>query len=269
MWYQSSMSIDGQVAIITGSTKGLGRDMALRFAREGCRVVIHGTDAARAEEVRAECGEHAAVFLGDISSQEVATSLVNFACDKFGRLDILVNNAGIVRMEPFLEFSAETWQRMLNIHMNGAFFCGQAAGRVMAKQGSGRIINVSSIAAQFGQFGFAAYAPVKAAVEALTRVMAVELAQYGIAVNCIAPGPVWNDMMEHLYGTERLAERCRTIPMQRMAESSEVAALALYLVSDEAQYLTGQILHMDGGASAAGCFTMEVYKRATAARVTN
>jgi 3-oxoacyl-[acyl-carrier protein] reductase len=269
MWYLSSMSIEGQVAIITGSTKGLGREMAVRFSQLGCHVVVHGNDATRAEEVRAECGERAAVFLGDISSQDVATSLVNFACNRFGRLDILVNNAGIVRMEPFLEFSAETWQQMLNIHMNGAFYCGQAAGRIMAKQRSGRIINVSSIAAQFGQFGFAAYAPVKAAVEALTRVMAVELAQYGIAVNCIAPGPVWNDMMEHLYGPERLAERCRTIPMQRMAESGEVAALALYLASAEAQYLTGQVLHLDGGASAAGCFTMEVYKRATAARATD
>jgi 3-oxoacyl-[acyl-carrier protein] reductase len=240
--------------------------MAVRFAREGCRVVVHGNDAGRAEEVRAECGEDAQVFLGDISRQDVATALVNFARDKYGRLDILVNNAGVVKMEPFLEFQAETWQLLLDVHMSGAFFCGQAAGRLMAAQGSGRIINVSTIAAQFGQFGFAAYAPVKAGVEALTRVMAVELAQYGISVNCIAPGPVWNDMMEHLYGTERLAERCRTIPMQRMAEAGEVAALAIYLASPEAQYLTGQVLHLDGGASAAGCFTMEVYKRALASR---
>jgi NAD(P)-dependent dehydrogenase (short-subunit alcohol dehydrogenase family) len=135
----------------------------------------------------------------------------------------------------------------------------------MAPLHSGRIINISTIAASFGQFGFAAYAPVKAGVEALTRVMAVELAAHAITVNCIAPGPVWNEMMEHLYGPERLAERQRTIPLGRMALASEVAAAALYLCSPAAANMTGQVLHLDGGASAAGPFTMEVFKRSTAA----
>ncbi|WP_321474037.1 SDR family oxidoreductase [uncultured Paludibaculum sp.] len=257
------MRLEQQVAVITGSTKGLGREMAVRFAAEGCRVVVHGTDAARAEEVRRECGPGATTFLGNIGDQPTAVALMNFAIEKFGRLDILVNNAGIVKMEPFLEFEAATWQKLVDIHLSGAFYCGQAAARLMANAGGGRILNISTIAASFGQFGFAAYAPVKAGVEALTRVMAVELAQHKISVNCIAPGPVWNDMMEHLYGPEKLAERCRTIPMQRMAEASEVAELALYLLSPAAGYMTGQVLHLDGGASAAGCFTMEVYKRAT------
>jgi NAD(P)-dependent dehydrogenase (short-subunit alcohol dehydrogenase family) len=235
--------------------------MAVALAREGCRVVVHGTDAARAEESRAACGAGAEVFLGDIAKQEVAQTLVAFALEKFGRLDILINNAGIAKMEPFLEFSAETWQRSFDVNLSSAFYCGQAAARVMAKTGGGRIINLSTIATAFGQFGFAAYGPSKAGVEALTRVMAVELAEYGIAVNCIAPGPVWNDMMEHLYGVERLKERSKTIPMQRMAQAAEVAELALYLLSPAAGYMTGQVLGLNGGASAAGCYTMEVYKR--------
>lgn len=258
------MSLSGLTAVVTGSTRGLGREMALQFARAGCRVVVHGKDAARAEEVRAACGEGALVFLGDISQQQTAGTLMDFAVEKTGRLDILVNNAGVVKMEPFLEFRRETWQELLDVHLSGAFYCGQAAARHMVRQGSGRIINISTIAAGFGQFGFAAYAPVKAGVEALTRVMAVELAAHRISVNCIAPGPVWNDMMEHLYGSERLAERQRTIPMGRMALASEVAAAALYLCSPEAGYMTGQVLHLDGGASAAGPFTMEVFKRSTA-----
>jgi 3-oxoacyl-[acyl-carrier protein] reductase len=258
------MDLTGRTAVITGSTKGLGREMAIRFSQAGCRVVVHGQDAARAEEVRRLCGDGAAVFLGDISRQPVAQNLMQFAVDRFGGLDILISNAGVVKMEPFLDFQPETWRQLVDIHLSGAFYCGQAAARLMTRSGSGRIIHISTIAAAFGQFGFAAYAPVKAGVEALTRVMAVELAQHAISVNCIAPGPVWNDMMEHLYGPEKLAERQRTIPMQRMALSSEVAAAALYLCSPEAAYMTGQVLHLDGGASAAGPFTMEVYKRATA-----
>jgi 3-oxoacyl-[acyl-carrier protein] reductase len=257
------MRLEGKVAVVTGSTKGIGREIVVHFAREGCKVVVHGTDRARAEEVRAACGSDADIFLGDISLQQTAADLAAFAHNRFGRFDILVNNAGVVKMEPFLDFQAGTWRQLVDGHLSGAFYCGQAAARVMAGAGGGRIINVSTIAAGFGQFGFAAYAPVKAGVEALTRVMAVELAAHGIAVNCIAPGPVWNDMMENLYGVERLKERCRTIPMQRMALASEVAALALYLVSPESAYMTGQVLHLDGGASAAGPFTMEVYKRAS------
>ncbi len=257
------MRLNGQVAIITGSTKGIGREIAVRFAQEGCRVVVHGTNAERAEETRAECGEGAAVFLGDVSRQEVAAGLAAFAMEKFGRLDILINSAGVVKMEPFLEFRGETWRQLVDVHLSGAFYCSQAAARVMAAGEGGRIIQISTIAAGFGQFGFGAYAPVKAGVEALTRVMAVELAAHRISVNCIAPGPVWNEMMEKLYGVERLQERCKTIPMQRMGLASEVAELALYLVSPAAAYMTGQVLHLDGGASAAGPFTMEVYKRST------
>ena len=257
------MSLAGFTAVVTGSTRGIGREMALAFARAGCRVVVHGQDAARAEETRAACGDGALSFLCDLAHPQAASDLMDFAAAQTGRLDILVNNAGVVKMESFLEFRHETWRELLDIHLSGAFYCGQAAARHMVRQGSGRIINISTIAAGFGQFGFAAYSPVKAGVEALTRVMAVELAAHGISVNCIAPGPVWNEMMEHLYGPERLAERQRTIPMRRMALASEFAAAALYLCSPEAGYMTGQVLHLDGGASAAGPFTMEVYRRSS------
>ena len=250
-----------RTAVVTGSTKGLGRAMALRLARSGWRVVIHGTDASRAEQVREECGPGTEAFLGDISRKEVNEGLAQFAVEKTGRLDAWVSNAGLVKMEPFLDFSAETWQRLVDIHLSGAFYGGQAAAREMVKRGWGRIVHVSTIAAAFGQYGFAAYAPVKAGVEALARVMAVELASHGITVNTVAPGPVWNEMLEGLYGAERLRERERTIPLQRMARAEEVAAAVEWLLSDDAAYITGQILRVDGGASAAGPFTLEVYRR--------
>jgi len=252
---------DTRTAVITGSTRGLGREMALRLSRAGWRVVIHGTDAARAAQTQAECGGGALTFLGDIARRETNEALARFAVEKTSRLDAWISNAGLVKMEPFLEFSPETWQRLVDIHLSGAFYGGQAAAREMVKRGWGRIIHISTIAAAFGQFGFAAYAPVKAGVEALARVMAVELAAHGITVNTVAPGPVWNEMLEGLYGAERLRERERTIPLQRMARTSEVAAAVEWLLSDDAAYITGQVIRVDGGASAAGPFTLEVYRR--------
>lgn len=247
--------------VVTGSTSGLGREMARRLARNGWRVIIHGTDPARAEAVRAECGPGAETFLGDIALKETNEALARFAVERTGRLDAWISNAGVVKMEPFLDFSAETWQRLVEVHLNGAFFGGQAAAREMVKRGWGRIVHVSTIAAAFGQFGFAAYAAVKAGVEALARVMAVELAAHGITVNTVAPGPVWNEMLEGLYGAERLRERERTIPLQRMARAEEVANAVEWLLGEGAGYVTGQVIRVDGGASAAGPFTMEVYRR--------
>lgn len=264
------MHMDGKVAVITGSTKGIGREMALLFAESGCRIVVNGSNAQRAEETAAlvkERGSEAAVCLGDVSRQETADALMECAFDRFGRLDVLVSNAGIVTLEPFLEFRSETWQRFLDVHLSGTFLCGQAAARRMRDAGAGgRIVNIATIAATMGMYGFAAYAAAKGGVIALTKVMAVELAQYGITVNCIAPGPVANEQLLNLYGAEYLKERGKTIPLNRLADAREVAQVALFLASPEAAYVTGQIIAVDGGASAAGCYAHEVYKRAQAAQ---
>ncbi len=255
------MRLDGQTAIITGSSRGLGREMAIRFSEEGCRVVIHGTSAQAAEETANLCTSETEIVLGDIRDPETSSQLVEAALTRFGRLDILVNNAGIGRQYAFLDCELAKFKELMDMHLDGTLLASQHAARAMARLSGGRILNMSSIAAAQGQFGFVAYAPAKAAIEGLTRVMAVELAQYRISVNCLSPGPVLTDLLKGVYSAEQLAERARTIPAQRLASHDDVAEAALFLVSPEAAYITGQVLRLDGGATAAGCFTMEVYRR--------
>lgn len=239
--------------------------MALRFAAEGANVVVHGTDAARArstEQAISDAGGQAGVCLGDVADDSFGERLASYALERFGSLDIFVANAGMAAFEPFLELSAAKFRRFLDVHVTGAFTTSQAAARRMVEAGGGgRILHMASVSGIHAMFGYAAYCAAKSAVMALTRVSALELAVYGITVNAIAPGPVQNEMMDQLWGPERLRERCRTIPAGRLAQPDEVAELALFLASPRASYITGQTLFLDGGATAAGLYTHEVFKR--------
>jgi 3-oxoacyl-[acyl-carrier protein] reductase len=255
----------GKTAVITGSTRGIGRVMALRFAAEGANVVVHGTDATRAQATAraiAECGGCAGVCLGDVADDGLGEELAAYAVNRFGSLDLFVGNAGIVSFEPFLEMSAATFRRFLDVNVTGAFTTSQAAARRMVEAGNGgRIVYMASVAGIHAMFGYAAYSAAKSAVMALTRVSSLELAVYGITVNAIAPGPVQNEMTDQLWGPEKLGERCRTIPAGRLAQPDEVAELAVFLASPRASYITGQTIFLDGGATAAGLYTHEVYQR--------
>lgn len=253
--------LEGLSVVITGSARGIGRATAERFIAEGARVVVHGTDAHRTCKVAEELG--AACCAGDVRKRETADALVKTCLDSYGSMDVFIANAGLVRMKPFLEFDEESWRESVDVNLTGTLYGCQAAARAMVEAGrGGRLITVSTIGANMGQFGFTGYGPTKAAVIGLTRVMAVELAGHGITANCVVPGPVTNDMLISLYGEERLRERKKTIPAGRLAEASEVASMAVFLASKESGYITGQTFVVDGGASAAGCYTMEVYRRA-------
>ncbi len=259
--------LEGKTAVITGSSSGIGRALAIRFATEGAAVVVHGTDVSRSaavvNEIR-QSGGCASACMGNVTVPEFAAELATFALDQFGRLDIFVANAGMVAFSPFLEMSAEVFQSFLSVHVTGAFTTSQAAARCMVqKNNGGRILYMSSVSAIHAMYGYAAYCSAKSAVMALTRVAVVELAPYQITVNALAPGPVQNQMMERLWGAERLQERCREIPAGRIGRVEDVAETALFLASPAASYLTGQTIFIDGGATAAGMYTHEVFKRST------
>lgn len=259
-------TLHNQTAIVTGSTRGIGRAIALRFAQEGASIVVHGTDATRAESTReaiVAAGGRAAVCLGDVADDCFGERLATFAVEQFGCVDILVANAGAVGFASFLEMEPATMRRALDVHVTGAFLTAQAAARRMVEVGKGgRLLFVGSVSGIHAMLGYSAYCSAKSAVMSLTRVAAIELAPHRITANAICPGPVKNEMMDQLWGPERLKERALGIPAGRLAELDDVAALALFLASPEAGYVTGQNFFLDGGASAAGLYTHEVYKRA-------
>ena len=255
----------GKTAIVTGSSRGIGRAIAVRFAAEGARVVIHGTDAARAGSVVEEIGAAggtAAICLGDVTDTKFGEELAAFAVERFGGIDVMVANAGTAGFAPFLEMTAETFRSFLEVHVTGAFTTSQACAKRMVAAGrGGRILYMSSISAMNAMYGYAGYCSAKSGVMALMRVAAVELAAHGITANALAPGPVQNEMMEQLWGPERLKERSQGIPLGRIATTEDVAEMALFLASPGAEYITGQAFFIDGGASAAGLYAHEVFKR--------
>lgn len=251
------MKLTSRVALITGSGGGIGRSTALRFAAEGARVAINDVDAAGAVEtvalVKAAGGE-ARLSPGDVTSASEVQAMVDGVLGAWGRLDILINNAGITRdalavrlKDGEVKRMSETdWDTVLAVNLKGTFLCSQAAAVPMIRQGSGKIVNTASVSA-FGNIGQANYAASKAGIIGLTRTLALELARYGIHVNCVAPGGVRTRMTEAI--PERvMAGLLERIPFGRLAEPDEIAAVHLFLASDDASYITGQCLVVDAGA---------------------
>jgi NAD(P)-dependent dehydrogenase (short-subunit alcohol dehydrogenase family) len=259
-------ALAGKTAVVTGSSRGIGRAIALRFARAGAQVVVHGTDAGRTIAVADEietAGGRAGVCLGDVADDSFGEKLAQFAEDCLGGVDIFVANAGTAAFAPFLDMTAEAFRGFMDVHVAGAFTTSQAAARKMVAAGrGGRLLYMSSISAMNAMYGYAGYCAAKSGVMGLMRVAALELAPHGITANAIAPGPVQNEMMEQLWGPERLKERSQGIPLGRIAQPEDVAEVALFLASPSAEYITGQAFFVDGGALAAGLYTHEVYKRA-------
>jgi 3-oxoacyl-[acyl-carrier protein] reductase len=243
-------ALGGQVAVVTGSSRGIGRAIAIRLGRDGAAVAVtYATQREAAEEtVRAieQAGGRAAAFGFDVASAEAVAAGVDAILERFGRLDVLVNNAGVAVDGLLLRYKEADWRRVLDTNLGGVFHCTKAALRSMVRARYGRIVNLTSVVAQMGNAGQAAYAAAKAGIIGFTRSVAREVASRGITVNAIAPGFVETEMTAALTDPQRTAYTT-LIPVGRLGSVEDVAAGVAFLASPEAGYVTGHVLDVNGG----------------------
>jgi NAD(P)-dependent dehydrogenase (short-subunit alcohol dehydrogenase family) len=249
------MRLEGKFALVTGAARGIGFAIARALAREGAGVAIADVNAEGAEAAAAALAKDGARAIGipvDVADPASVAALVAKIVESFGRIDVLVNNAGIGSNTHFLEIGLDEWQRVLGVNLTGAFLVAQAVAREMVKTGGGKIVNIASVSGQRGGSGRAAYGSAKAGLIMLTKVMAVELAPYGINVNAIAPGAVETEMAKFAHDEATRAAYGYLIPMQRYGTPEEIADAAVFLASDESRYVHGHTLNVDGGFAEAG-----------------
>ena len=240
------IDLSGKVALVTGSTRGIGRSIADTLAGAGARVAVVGRDLAKAEAAANEIGRGAKGFACDVSDTAQVTALVNDVEAAFGTLDILVNNAGLTRDNVVMRLKDEDWDAVIDANLRGAFATIRAASRGMMKRRSGRIINISSVVGVIGNRGQANYAASKAGLIGLTKSVAKELASRNILCNAVAPGFIATDMTAAL-GAEQTKALETQIPLARLGRPEDIAAAVAFLASDHAAYITGQVLVVDGG----------------------
>jgi 3-oxoacyl-[acyl-carrier protein] reductase len=247
--------LDGRVALVTGAARGIGAATARRFAEDGARVALADLDEetcqALAEEI-ASGGVESLALKCDVSDAAQVQGIVDQTLERFGQLDILVNNAGILRDNLLFKMSDEDWDRVLAVHLRGAFLCARAAQRPMVERKYGRIISLSSTSA-LGNRGQVNYSAAKAGLQGLTRTLAIELGPFGITANAIAPGFIDTDMTrstaERLGATPEQFQStmAQFIPLRRVGQPSEVASVAAFLASEDASYVSGQVIYVAGG----------------------
>ena len=246
------MSLTGKTAIVTGGSRGIGRAVCLELARRGCNIVLSfAGNTAAADQTVSDCqalGVQALAVQGNVADADAVKALFDAALEKFGAIDILVNNAGITRDNLLMLLKEEDFDAVVDTNLKGAFLCMKAAVRPMMKQRRGRIISLSSVVGLRGNAGQANYAASKAGVIGMTKSLAKELAGRNITVNAVAPGFIDTDMTAVLPDKAKEAI-LSSIPMARLGAAEDVASAVAFLASDEAGYITGQVLAVDGGMS--------------------
>ena len=247
-----AMRLKGKVALITGSSRGIGKELAIGFAKEGAEVVINGRNQDKAKAVAKEVeslGVRSMAIGADVSLSQDVTRMVEEAINAFGRIDLLVNNAGI---NPFIleaeKIKEEGWDQVLDVNLKGVFLCCQAVGKKMIQQGGGKIINISSAAGILGEQGLLPYCVSKAGVMVLTRILAYEWSRYNILVNAIAPGVIAGGMNTPILNKEILVSGLiQQVPLKRLGNPEEIVKIALFLASEDSSYINGTTIVADGG----------------------
>lgn len=240
------IDLSNRVALVTGGTRGIGRDIAQTLVECGAKVAITGRDLSRAEEAASALGAGARGFAADMADSEAVTKLIADVEQQLGPIDILVNNAGLTRDNIVVRLKDEDWDAVMNANLRGAFVAIRAASRGMMKRRWGRIINISSVVGLMGNKGQANYAASKAGLIALTKSVAKELGSRNVLVNAIAPGFIETEMTEAMTDEAR-SGLTRMIPLERLGKPRDVSAMVAFLASEQASYITGQVLVIDGG----------------------
>jgi len=245
------MKLKGRVAIVTGGARGIGKAIALSFVREGAKVALVDVDKDKLEVLKNEFEKEKRKVITiscDITKSSEVNGMVNQVHKKFNRIDILVNNAGIIRRGTIETVTEQDWDRVIEVNLKGTFNCCKAVVEIMKSQRYGKIVNISSIAGKMGDITSApGYGPSKAGVDALTKTLARQLAPYGINVNAVSPHAIETEMSAQ-WSEERRKEIIASIPLGRLGKPEDVANAALFLASDEASFITGEILDVNGGA---------------------
>ncbi len=244
------MRLQDRVALITGSARGIGRATALAFAAEGAQVIVCDMDAAGGEQTAADirtAGGRALFVQVDVTDRASVDALVQAAQAHFGRIDVLVNNAGVLRDRSLLKMTEQDFDFVINVNLKGVFNCTQAVAPLLAAQGSGVILNASSVVGVYGNYGQTNYVASKAGVIGMTRVWARELGPKGVRVNAVAPGFISTEMLAGI--PDKVMEELKAkISLRRLGRPEDIANAYVFLASDEAAYITGHVLHVDGGA---------------------
>lgn len=246
------MKLKDKVAIVTGSTSGMGRATAVLFAREGAKVVVTGRNQERAKEVVSQIkdeGFEAIYVLADMSKLEDLKALVDKTFEVYGTVDILFNNAGMLSMTPILQLEMEEWSRVIKVNVTSALYLTQLVAPIMKEKGKGVIINTTSIAGFSARYGLAAYITSKHALSGLTKSMARELGPE-IRANAIAPGAIHTAMVDSVGGIEAVKWLIEGSPLKRVGQSEDIASMALFLAADDSSFITGQVIRVDGGVDA-------------------
>lgn len=249
------MRLKGKVAIVTGGGKGIGGCIVTAFGQEGASMVIPDIDfvgaRTKAEEVD-PTGQRAIPLNCDVSNLAQVDEMVKITVDRFKRVDILVNNAASAKLFPFLETTLDDWKCTLDIDLTGYFICAKAVAKEMIRTGEGKIINITSVAAQLGIRGSSAYTVSKGGVAAWTRVMAIELGSHNIKVNCIAPGFILTELARRNLSEADIQARQKRIPLGRYGQPEDLVGAAVFLASADSDYITGTTTFVDGGFTGAG-----------------